>query len=160
MKTPESIYHKLDEKGLQSSLADARAALYDLIGIRIIVMFLDDVYKMEEGLCSIPGLHLLRRKDYIKDPKENGYRSLHLIFQIEIRHNGAMQCEMFEVQIRTMAMDCWSALDHQMIYKQRISNIEGIKAELEQYSQEIAAMDYRMMEIRDAITRGGHICSE
>ena len=158
MKSPESIFHKLAVRDLPTNLETARTALCDLIGMRIIVMFLDDVYKVEESLRSIPGLHLVRRKDYIEEPKENGYRSLHLIFKTEIRHNGVLQSELFEVQIRTMAMDCWSALDHQMVYKQQLKEVDKIKAELKQYSKEIAEMDLRMMELRDAIRIGGTIC--
>lgn len=151
LKTPESIYHKLMRKNLPISLENAKASSSDLIGMRIVVMFLDDVYHVARLLKSLKGLNLIEEKDYIAEPKSNGYMSLHLIFEIETYHDMEMRIERFEVQIRTMAMDCWSALDHQMVYKKDLKGISDIQDELTRYSAEIAAMDKRMMDIRNLI---------
>lgn len=151
LKSPESIYHKLKRKNLPISFSKAKESSCDLIGMRIVVMFLDDVYRVAELLKSLKGLTLIEEKDYIAEPKDNGYMSLHLIFEMETYHDMEMRVERFEIQIRTMAMDCWSALDHQMIYKKNLKGISGIKEELTRYSEEIAAMDKRMMDIRDQI---------
>lgn len=151
LKTPESIYQKLRRKQLPISLSNAKASSTDLIGMRIVVMFLDDVYHVAGLLKSLKGLRLIEEKDYIAMPKDNGYMSLHLIFEIETYHDMKMRTERMEVQIRTMAMDCWSALDHQMIYKKDLTGIANIQGELTRYSTEIAAMDKRMMDIRNLI---------
>ena len=151
LKTPESIYQKLRRKQLPISLSNAKASSTDLIGMRIVVMFLDDVYHVAGLLKSLKGLRLIEEKDYIAMPKDNGYMSLHLIFEIETYHDMKMRTERMEVQIRTMAMDCWSALDHQMIYKKDLTGIANIQEELTRYSTEIAAMDKRMMDIRNLI---------
>ena len=151
LKSAESICHKLEKKGLDGNFKQAKENFSDIIGMRIVVMFLDDVYRVAELLKKTRGLTLLNEKDYIQEPKSNGYMSLHLIFQIETYHEMKMQTERFEVQIRTMAMDCWSALGHQMVYKRDLEGINDLQEELRRYSQEIAAMDKRMLEIRTLI---------
>ena len=145
LKTPESIYQKLRRKQLPISLSNAKASSTDLIGMRIVVMFLDDVYHVADLLKSLKGLTLIEEKDYIAMSKDNGYMSLHLIFEIETYHDMKMRTERMEVQIRTMALDC------QMIYKKDLTGIANIQEELTRYSTEIAAMDKRMMDIRNLI---------
>lgn len=155
LKTPESICHKLKKKQLPVNFQNAKDTFCDLIGIRIVVMFMDDVYRVAELLKSLKGLTLVEEKDYIKEPKLSGYMSLHLIFDIETYHCMGMRTERFEIQIRTMAMDCWSALEHQMIYKKDPDSIDTrIQEELRRYSVEIAKMDKHMMAIRNQIDEG------
>ena len=112
IKSPDSIYEKLDRKNLDKTLESVQNNLDDVAGIRIICSFLDDIYSVADMLTSQDDVKELTRKDYIKNPKKNGYRSLHLVIEIPIFLSNEKKGVKVEVQIRTIAMDFWASLEH------------------------------------------------
>ena len=148
IKSPDSIYEKLDRKNLDKTLESVQNNLDDVAGIRIICSFLDDIYSIADMLTSQDDVKELTRKDYIKNPKKNGYRSLHLVIEIPIFLSNEKKGVKVEVQIRTIAMDFWASLEHQIHYKKfEISNVESIK-QLTDCADTIYETDIRMLNIR------------
>jgi putative GTP pyrophosphokinase len=142
---------KLKRKGFEVTLENALTKIYDAAGIRIICSYIDDVYSVVEMLKKYSDLKLIKEKDYIKNPKENGYRSYHLVFEVPLDIAGEIHPVFIEIQIRTIAMDFWSNLEHQMKYKHDIKNPELIVSELKQCADEIATTDIKMQAIRKMI---------
>lgn len=155
IKSPESIYAKLIRKGYKADFKTAQEKLNDLVGIRVVCMFLDDVYEVAKLLTAQKDVKLIKKKDYIQKPKSNGYMSLHLIVEIPICMNEKQECKRLEVQIRTVAMDFWSVLDYQLLYKKNVPGSEEAAKELKSYSEEIAMLDKKMLEIRKEIEQIG-----
>ena len=125
--------------------------LKDLIGIRVVCPFEDELYQVAESLEMQKDIEIVRIKDYIKNPKKNGYKSLHLIVKVPIYSAEGEQKELVEIQLRTIAMDYWSVLEYELYYKKR-DNAE-IEAELKKYAEEIANLDHRMLELRNKIEK-------
>lgn len=113
-------------------------------------MYLDDIYQTAGLLKQSAGMTLLYEKDYIRNPKRSGYRGLHLIFGVDVFHHGKVRREKCEVQIRTMAMDSWSALEHQLIYKNPCAVAE-IDKDLKHWADELAKQDRKLVEFRKRI---------
>ena len=155
VKTAESIYTKLIRKGLEPDFDTARAELKDLIGIRVVCPFEDEVYEVADRLKAQGDVQIIREKDYIKNPKPSGYRSLHLIVQVPIFLQNEKKMVNVEVQFRTIAMDFWARLDHKMRYKKELSDeeVEILQEELYDCAKQSAALDERMQGIRDRITK-------
>lgn len=153
IKSPESIYGKLVRKGCTPDFATAQEKLNDLLGIRIVCLFLDDVYEIAEMLKRQKDILLEKEKDYITKPKKNGYMSLHLIVNVPICLDDQQESKRVEIQIRTAAMDFWSVLDYQLLYKKDVSGAEKAAKELKGYSEEIAALDKKMLKIRNEIEK-------
>lgn len=151
IKSAESIYAKLLKKGLEPDFETARKNLKDLIGIRVVCPFEDELYQVAESLEMQKDIEIVRIKDYIKNPKKNGYKSLHLIVKVPIYSAEGEQKELVEIQLRTIAMDYWSVLEYELYYKKR-DNAE-IEAELKKYAEEIANLDHRMLELRNKIEK-------
>ena len=151
IKSAESIYAKLLKKGLEPDFETARKNLKDLIGIRVVCPFEDELYQVAESLEMQKDIEIVRIKDYIKNPKKNGYKSLHLIVKVPIYSAEGEQKELVEIQLRTIAMDYWSVLEYELYYKKR-DNAE-IEAELKKYAEEIANLDYRMLKLRNKIEK-------
>lgn len=151
IKSEESMKGKLKRKKLNITLENALTKIYDAAGIRIICAYIDDVYAVAEMLKKYKNLKLIKEKDYIKNPKPNGYRSYHLVFQLELDLAGEITPVYIEIQIRTIAMDFWSSLEHQMKYKKNIKNQELIVSELKQCADQIATTDINMQTIRNLI---------
>lgn len=151
IKSPESIYAKLVRKGQDTDLQTAQKTLNDLIGVRIVCLFLDDVYEIAEILKKQKDIQVVKEKDYISKPKKNGYMSLHLIVDIPIYYDENSQTKRVEIQIRTIAMDFWSVLEYQLMYKKNVSGAEKASKELKNYSEEIAALDQKMLKLRNRI---------
>ena len=128
----------------------ARICCADLIGVRIVTMYTDDIYRIAGLLKNSPGIKLLFQKDFIRRPKKSGYRSLHLIVTVNAFHNGMNVEEKCEIQIRTMEMDSWAELEHQLIYKNANRN-RAIEVELRQWAQELAEQDRKLTELRKRI---------
>ena len=148
IKSPDSIYEKLDRKNLDKTLESVQNNLDDVAGIRIICSFLDDIYSVADMLTSQDDVKELTRKDYIKNPKKNGYRSLHLVIEIPIFLSNEKKGVKVEVQIRTIAMDFWASLEHPIHYKKfENSNVESIK-QLTDCADTIYETDIRMLNIR------------
>ena len=153
IKSPDSIYEKLDRKNLDKTLESVQNNLDDVAGIRIICSFLDDIYSVADMLTSQDDVKELTRKDYIKNPKPNGYRSLHLIIEIPIFLKDEKKDMRVEVQLRTIAMDFWASLDHKLSYKKDIPEEEAklLRQELLECAQISADLDVRMGEIKNRI---------
>ncbi len=122
--------------------------MHDTVGIRIVCSFVDDVYEISKWLYGRKEFKIIAEKDYISYPKPNGYRSLHLILQFT---DGIAQGMAAEIQLRTIAIDFWAALEHQMKYKHQIKHEKVIQDELKRCADEIASVDVSMQTIRDIL---------
>lgn len=151
LKNPESIFRKLEKKGLPISLASVEENLYDVAGIRVICPFVRDVYMLEDALLRQDDIILIQRKDYIATPKPNGYRSLHLIVSVPIFLADEKRQMTVEIQLRTIAMDCWASLEHQLRYKKDTVFTEEMSEELNVCAELSAELDMRMNALRDGI---------
>ncbi len=151
IKKPESILSKLARRYLPISLESIQNNLNDVAGIRVICPFIDDIYEIAEMLKAQDDVYLLEEKDYIKNPKGNGYRSLHLIVETPIFFSKKKEVVRVEVQIRTIAMDFWASLDSQLKYKKEIENAEAVSQELKECADIIAETDKRMLDIKNSI---------
>lgn len=151
IKSEKSMKDKLKRKNLDVTLYNALNKVYDAAGIRIICPYIDDVYKVADMLKRYSDLRVVKEKDYIKNPKENGYRSYHIIFELSLDLAGTIKKVFVEIQIRTIAMDFWSSLEHEMKYKKNIKNPEIIAEELRECANQIATTDINMQSIRNMI---------
>ncbi len=153
MKTYESTCKKLKKKNLEKTFSAAVENLTDLIGVRAICSYVDDIYKVAGILEKQKDIRLLRVKDYIDAPKKSGYQSLHLILEIPISFQEGIQWMKVELQLRTAAMDYWANLDHQLRYKKGKKEAKLIDEELRQCAEEVGKLDRKMMEIRKKIDK-------
>ena len=145
IKKVPSILEKLSRKGLEPSVESIEKNLNDVAGIRVICSFPDDIYVLADRLCSQDDVRLVERKDYIENPKDNGYRSLHLIVEIPIFLMDEKKYMRVEVQFRTIAMDFWASLEHDIRYKKdRSKPPAGLNEEMLSCGDEIAAIDRKM----------------
>ena len=151
VKTIESIQAKCRKKGYDATYECAMEKINDIIGVRGVRSFEDDVYRVAEVLSTHQDLKIIKRKDYIQQPKNSGYRSLHLIVEIPIYFQGEMQWIRAEIQLRTTAMDFWAGVDHQLRYKKGKKEAVLIGKELKEYSQAVAELDRKMVELRERI---------
>lgn len=151
LKSPISIIEKLERKGLEISVDTIEKHISDIAGIRAICSFPDDIYELAELLIHQDDITLIRKKDYIKNPKENGYRSLHLILEVPIFLSEGKKYRRVEVQFRTIAMDFWASLDHKLRYKKDLENPQEIASELKDCAESIAMLDQKMQQIRNKI---------
>ena len=153
MKTIRSMMEKLQRKHLQQSIASAVGNLTDIAGIRVICSYLQDVYTVADLLTSQDDVHVVKVRDYIKNPKSNGYRSLHLVVEVPVYLSEGRLSVPVEVQIRTIAMDFWATLEHSLRYKAQDQVPQSISDELQQTATDIAALDQRMQAIHDKVER-------
>lgn len=161
VKRPMSIVEKLQRRNLPVSLESMINNLDDVAGIRVICSFVDDIYAVAEMLVSQDDVTVIAIKDYIRNPKPNGYRSYHLILEIPVFFSDRKKYMRVEVQIRTIAMDFWASLDHQLKYKKDVGDeAESIITELRDCAENIAQIDRRMLEIRQRIEADGGTVSD
>ncbi len=162
VKKPLSIVEKLRRRNLPVSLESMISNLDDVAGIRVICSFLDDIYTIADMLVRQDDITVVAIKDYISHPKPNGYRSYHLILEVPVFFSEQKKNMRVEVQIRTIAMDFWASLDHQLKYKKDLGmDSDAIGEELRQCAEVIASTDKRMLEIRRKIeAQGNHIVSK
>lgn len=151
VKKPVSIVEKLKRKGVEVSIQSMLDHLDDVAGIRVICSFVDDIYQVAEMLVRQDDVQVLAVKDYIKYPKENGYRSYHMIIEIPVFFSNEKKYMRVEVQIRTIAMDFWASLDHQLKYKKELQEAAEISKELRRCAEVIAKTDEEMLNIRRRI---------
>ncbi|WP_308590051.1 GTP pyrophosphokinase family protein [uncultured Megasphaera sp.] len=155
IKSEDSMREKCDRKGLPQTAYSALHEIRDAIGIRIVCCFLNDIYAAIDFLKGLDGVRVVEEKDYIRHVKPNGYRSYHVILELEEPYEdvtGANPGHFFaEVQLRTIAMDSWASLEHQMKYKHDIKNPELIVRELKRCADELASCDVSMQTIRNLI---------
>lgn len=152
MKSPESIHEKLIRRNLPMNLSSLDE-IHDIAGIRVICSFVDDIYMLADCLLKQDDIRLIKKKDYIANPKENGYRSLHLIVEIPIFLENEKRLMKVEVQLRTIAMEFWANLEHKLRYKKNLSGelTALTSAELLECAQMSAQLDLKMQNIRDII---------
>ena len=151
MKTIQSMMDKLRRKQLELNIGSAVEHLTDIAGIRVVCSYVQDVYTVANLLTGQDDVHLVRVRDYIQTPKENGYQSLHLIVEVPVFLAEGRVMVPVEVQIRTIAMDFWASLEHSLRYKAADGVPEEISAELKQAALDIAALDQRMQSIHDRV---------
>lgn len=151
MKTIQSMMEKLSRRNAQRSIASAVENLTDIAGIRVICSYVEDVYAVAELLTKQDDIHVLKVHDYIKQPKPNGYRSLHLVLEIPVFLSEGRILVPVEVQIRTIAMDFWASLEHSLKYKAQGMVPEDISRQLVQTASDIAVLDQRMQSIHDQV---------
>lgn len=145
IKSPDSMIKKLEKKKIEPTAENALLKVNDAVGVRVICSFVDDIYKVSKWLDDQEEIEIIKIKDYIAYPKENGYRSYHMILKIKELNLNA------EIQIRTIALDFWANLEHQMKYKKHIKNEEMIRSELKRCADEIASVDLSMQTIKGLI---------
>lgn len=153
IKSYESTCIKLEKKALDKTFSNAVEKIHDLIGVRAICYYVDDIYRIADILSSQQDIKIVKVKDYIKNPKSSGYRSLHLIMEIAINFQGGTQWLRAELQLRTAAMDYWASLDHQLRYKQDKQEAKIIDSELRACADTIGKLDSRMLKIRKKIEK-------
>ena len=151
MKTIQSMMEKLKRKQMPVSMSSAVENLTDIAGIRVICNYIDDIYTIANLLASQDDIRVIKWHDYIKEPKPNGYRSLHLVVQVPVFLSDGPTPVPVEVQIRTIAMDFWASLEHSLHYK----NVDAISAditdELTRTAEDIARLDERMQRIQQRV---------
>ena len=147
LKSPQSILGKLRKKGLPVSTDSIWENLTDVAGVRVICNYIDDVYRVAELLLKQDDISLVRVRNYIDYPKENGYRSLHLIVSVPIYLAEQTEHVNVEVQIRTIAMDFWASLEHQLKYKAQDDVSQDLRRRLKVCADSIAALDIEMQSI-------------
>lgn len=148
VKSPRSIVEKCLRKGISLTSDDVTDRILDIAGIRVICCYVEDIYNVADMLLSQNDITLINKKDYIKNPKENGYRSLHLVIRIPIFLSDRVEMVPAEIQIRTVAMDFWASLEHQLRYKSDKESVsEEIARELKACAEDSAKLDLRMQDI-------------
>lgn len=155
LKSLKSIVGKLHRKGLPLTLASAQAELYDIAGVRVICNYIDDIYDLANMLCGQADVEVLQRRDYIQKPKPNGYRSLHITVRIPVFLSTGSVGVPVEIQIRTIAMDFWASLEHQLRYKAEHTVPPTLRAQLKACAEESAALDLRMQAIYRQLPKEG-----
>lgn len=157
VKKPKSIIDKLKRKNYPVTVESVFDNLHDVAGVRVICSFIEDIYDVAEMFLQQDDITLIEKKDYIRNPKENGYRSLHLIVEVPIFLSDRSLNMKVEVQIRTMAMDFWAALEHQANYKKDIEGIDELVRELTDCANVINQTDRKMQEIYHKIQSVQHV---
>ena len=148
LKKPNSIQEKLKRKGLDVSVEAIEENLNDVAGVRVVCSFLEDVYLLADAFLNQDDITLIEKKDYIANPKPNGYRSLHLIVSVPIFLANEKRMMRVEIQLRTIAMDFWASLEHQLRYKKDTVFTEEMMQELYNCAQISADLDVRMDALR------------
>ena len=148
LKSGSSIYEKLKRRNLLVSIESIENNLADIAGIRVICPFLEDVYYLEKALLAQDDVQLIERKNYIENPKSNGYRSLHLIIAVPIFLSHGKRIMKVEVQIRTIAMDSWASLEHQLRYKKSFELSQDMENELKYCADLTNELDERTDALR------------
>ena len=151
IKSPESILEKLNRKGYPLSVESIEENLNDIAGVRVICSHPQEIYDLAEAFLNQDDIQLIKKKDYIKNPKESGYRSLHLIVKVGVFFSDQKREIPVEIQIRTIAMDFWASLEHQLHYKKDYPMPEGIARELKSIADNIACNDERMQHLAENI---------
>lgn len=161
VKTPESMVEKCQQKGFEVSTDSALRQIRDSIGLRIVCGFVDDIYRLVDVIHSFEDCRIVVEKDYIKNAKPNGYRSYHMIVEVETSYPDCLGNEQgsyfIEIQLRTIAMDSWASLEHQMKYKHDIKDPKRIVRELKRCADELASCDLSMQTIRNLIQESSQV---
>ena len=152
IKSAESMRQKLQRLAFPITAESAMKNVFDAAGVRLVCPFIQDIDRTAELIRAIPGVQIQTEKDYIRNPKPNGYRSYHMILSMPLRFLGNSQKTVWlEVQLRTIAMDCWANIEHQLKYKQNIPDQALLVQELKRCADEITSTDLSLQTIRDLI---------
>lgn len=151
LKSPESIVGKLYRKGLELSFTSIRENIKDIAGLRITCSFISDIYRISEMLKGQSDLRLIEERDYIKNPKANGYRSLHLLIEVPVSISDRQEYICTEVQIRTIAMDFWASLEHKIFYKYNKAVPLRLLEELKEAADSASELDHKMERLHKEI---------
>lgn len=152
IKSAESMRQKLQRLAFPITAESAMKNVFDAAGVRLVCPFIQDIDRTAELIRAIPGVQLQTEKDYIRSPKPNGYRSYHMILTMPLRFLGnSPKTVWLEVQLRTIAMDCWANIEHQLKYKQNIPDQALLIQELKRCADEITSTDLSLQTIRDLI---------
>ena len=152
VKSQESIVAKLVKKGLPVTIASARENVNDIAGVRVVCSYIDDVYRVSEMLALQTDVEIIKKQDYIQTPNYNGYRSLHLDIRVPVYLSDRTEYVMAEIQIRTIAMDFWASLEHDIRYKADKSKLPaGINEEMFTCADKIAEIDRQMQDMYQRI---------
>ena len=152
VKSQESIVAKLVKKGLPVTIASARENVNDIAGVRVVCSYIDDVYRVSEMLARQTDVEIIKKQDYIQTPNYNGYRSLHLDIRVPVYLSDRTEYVMAEIQIRTIAMDFWASLEHDIRYKADKSKLPaGINEEMFTCADKIAEIDRQMQDMYQRI---------
>lgn len=153
IKSYDSITKKLIRKERELTYESAVGTLNDIAGIRVVCYFCDDIYLIADAIRKQKDIRIIREKDYVKNPKKSGYQSVHLIVSVPVTYVDKMEEVRVEIQIRSFAMDYWAELDNQMCYKKSAGQIENVEREIKAYSDVIAKVDNKMLELRKRIEK-------
>lgn len=153
LKTPRSVVEKMNRIDKPATVENIERELSDVAGVRVICSFVDDIYKLADMLAMQDDIYVLRIKDYIKNPKPSGYRSLHMIIEVPIFLTKEKRYMRVEVQLRTIAMDFWASLEHKLRYKKDIpmESAQEIALQLQSCAQVVSETDQQMLNIRRQI---------
>ena len=151
IKSPESICKKLKRNGRDTSLENMVQYINDIAGIRIVCSFTSDIYRMAEMIGKQNDLTVISVKDYIKHPKESGYKSYHMLVSVPIFLSDRVVDTKVEIQIRTIAMDFWASLEHKIYYKFEGNAPDYISRDLKECSEIVSMMDAKMLQLNQAI---------
>ena len=151
LKRPSSIARKLEKKGLEPTLENAVKYIDDIAGVRIVCQFQDDIYRIADVIANIENIRIVQIKDYIKTPKENGYRSYHMHVEIPVRMLHGEEMVKVEFQLRTVAMDFWASLEHKIRNKNESEIPEHISSELKLCATIVEKMDDEMQHLNNEI---------
>lgn len=154
IKKPESIYRKLNKLGYDFTPENIQTKLHDVAGVRVVCAFVDDIYTIADLLASQDDIAVIEIRDYIQNPKPNGYRSYHMIVDIPVFFSKGKTPMRAEIQIRTIGMDFWATLEHQLRYKKGIEQMEGYETignALYDCAQTVTHMDSEMQKIKNMI---------
>ena len=153
LKSYDSVCKKMQKKELDLNFAQALEKINDLIGVRAVCSYVDDIYKVAELIEKQQDIRIIKTKDYIKEPKKSGYQSLHLIVEVPVTYLDKTTAVRVEIQIRSVAMDYWAELDSQMCYKKDAGQLEAVEKATKQYADVIAGVDKKMLELRKKIQK-------
>lgn len=151
LKSSESIVKKLKKKGYESTIENMVAHVNDIAGIRVICSFTSDIYNVAEMIGNQSDIKVLSIKDYIKNPKESGYKSYHMIVMVPIFLSDKIVEAKVEIQIRTVAMDFWASLEHKIHYKFEGNAPEHIQRELAECAHMVSELDARMLSLNEEV---------
>lgn len=151
LKSPGSILNKIKKNNLPYNLAAVEECVRDVAGVRVCCAFIDDVYMLADALLNQDDITLIEKKDYIANPKQNGYRSLHLIVEIPIFLANEKRIMKVEIQLRTIAMDFWASLEHKIYYKFEGQAPAYISHELKECADMVSALDEKMLSLNEAV---------
>ena len=151
VKQPDSIASKLRRKGYPVTVQSVFENLSDVAGVRVICAFIDDIYKVADMLTAQDDIELIKRKDYIKNPKESGYKSYHMLVSVPIFLSDSVVDTKVEIQIRTIAMDFWASLEHKIYYKFEGNAPDYISRELKECAKMVSELDDKMLSLNEAI---------